>query len=118
MIFKTNETIYTQIADYLKRQIFSEKYKKGEKLPPIRELAITTKVNPNTIVRVYQELSEEGIIYTDSTNGKFVTEDINFLNDCKNNYIREKMKKLIEDVKECNFDKKEMIKLLEELLNG
>ena len=53
--------------------------------PGFRELALTARVNPNTMQKALVELEEEGLVYTERTNGKFVT---------KNKELIEKMKKL------------------------
>ena len=90
MNFKNNETIYSQIAEYVKKKIFSGEYACGARLPAIRDFAQICQVNPNTIVRVYLQLSEEGLIYTDSTNGKYVTLDAAFVKKRGKNSSKEK----------------------------
>ena len=75
MEFKSNQTIASQIADFVKREIFSGRYEPGQKVPPIREFAAFCCVNPNTVVKVYAQLEAERLIYTDSTLGKFVNPD-------------------------------------------
>ena len=72
---KSDRPIYTQLLEELKRRIVSGYYKPGEKLMPVRELAQEAKVNPNTMQKALVELEELGLIYTERTNGKFVTED-------------------------------------------
>ena len=62
MYFKGNETIYSQIAEKIKKKIFSGEYPCGARLPAIRDLAVACQVNPNTVVRVYQQLSEEELV--------------------------------------------------------
>ena len=64
MNFKSNETIWSQIIEYVKKKIFSGAFACGQRLPAIRDFAVTCRVNPNTVVRVYAQLEEEGLIYT------------------------------------------------------
>ena len=59
MEFKSNQTIASQIADFVKREIFSGRYEPGQKVPPIREFAAFCCVNPNTVVKVYAQLEAE-----------------------------------------------------------
>lgn len=73
MEFKSNQTIASQIADFVKREIFSGRYEPGQKVPPIREFAAFCCVNPNTVVKVYAQLEAERLIYTDSTLGSSST---------------------------------------------
>ncbi len=60
MNFKSNETIWSQIIEYVKKKIFSGAFACGQRLPAIRDFAVTCRVNPNTVVRVYAQLEEEG----------------------------------------------------------
>ena len=59
---------------------------KSSCIPSVRELALTYKVNPNTMQKALIELEENGLIKTERTNGKFVTEDENIINKIKNDY--------------------------------
>ena len=75
-----------QIVSEIKKQIVSGKLVPGERIPSVRELALTYKVNPNTMQKALIELEENGLIKTERTNGKFVTEDENIINKIKNDY--------------------------------
>ena len=75
-----------QIVSEIKKQIISGKLIPGERIPSVRELALTYKVNPNTMQKALIELEENGLIKTERTNGKFVTEDENIINKIKNDY--------------------------------
>ena len=68
--FQADQPIYTQLVARLQQQIVSGVYPPGSKLPSVRELA-----NPNTVQRAFAELERAGLIYTQRTAGKFVTED-------------------------------------------
>lgn len=67
--------IYTQIVDGFKREIFRGALAPGEKVPPVRELALELGVNPNTLQRAMVELEREGLLYAERTSGRFVTSD-------------------------------------------
>lgn len=75
MKFEENMPIYIQIMNYIKRRIITQEYKKGDKLPSVRELAEAIKVNPNTVQRAYQELEREEVAYTQRGMGRYITED-------------------------------------------
>ena len=85
-VFNNSVPIYLQIVSEIKKQIVSGKLIPGERIPSIRELALTYKVNPNTMQKALIELEENGLIKTERTNGKFVTEDENIINKIKNDY--------------------------------
>ena len=67
--------IYTQIVEGFKREICSGALKPGERVMPVRELALKLGVNPNTLQRALSELEREGLLYTERTAGRFVTQD-------------------------------------------
>lgn len=77
MIWKVDGTLplYIGLAAELRTAIIRGIYKKGEKLPGVRELAFDAKVNPNTMQRALLELERECLIRTKGTAGKFITED-------------------------------------------
>lgn len=85
-VFNNSVLIYLQIVSEIKKQIISGKLIPGERIPSVRELALTYKVNPNTMQKALIELEENGLIKTERTNGKFVTEDENIINKIKNDY--------------------------------
>ena len=72
-IFDNERPIYLQLVEMYKIEIVSGKLEAGEKLPSVRELALQTKVNPNTMQKAINELEELNLIYTERTNGKYVT---------------------------------------------
>lgn len=118
MNFKNNETIYSQIAEYVKKKIFSGEYACGARLPAIRDFAQICQVNPNTIVRVYLQLSEEGLIYTDSTNGKYVTLDAAFVKKKREEFLEGKTERLVMEVKEAGMAEKEFLDLAGRIYRG
>ena len=84
--FDNNIPIYIQLVDIVRVDIVSGKLSVGSRLPSVRELAFYYKVNPNTMQKALVELENEKLIYTERTNGKFVTEDENIINKIKNDY--------------------------------
>ena len=73
--FDNNIPIYIQLLEYLKIYLISGVFKSGEKLPSVRDFATTFKVNPNTMQKALAELESMKLIYTERTNGKYVTKD-------------------------------------------
>lgn len=98
MQFKPNETINSQLNDWIQRRIFCGYYAAGARLPSIRDLAVELKVNPNTVAKAYTELESTGLIYSESTNGKFVTSDAALVEKMKNEYIKQLVKDFLSSV--------------------
>lgn len=75
MEFKENPAIYIQIAEYVCEQILLKKWKLGDKIISIRELAVQMEVNPNTVQRAYDFLQQRDIITNKRGIGYFIEED-------------------------------------------
>ena len=73
--FDDNLPIYLQIIRILKYELARGKYQPGEKLPAVRELAMTAGVNPNTMQKALAELERDGLVKSQRTAGRFVTDD-------------------------------------------
>ena len=75
MNFKDKEAIYLQIADYVSEHITLGKWLPEEKVPSVRDLAGELQVNPNTVMRTYEYLQNQEIIFNKRGLGLFVTAD-------------------------------------------
>ena len=75
MEFKENPAIYIQIAEYVCEQILLKKWKIGEKIISIRELAAEIEVNPNTVQRAYDLLQHQSIITNKRGIGYFIEDE-------------------------------------------
>ena len=114
-VFDNNLPIYIQLVEQLKIYILSEKLKLGEKLPSVRELAFLSKANPNTVQKALMELEEMRLIYTERTNGKFVTKDKKIIMKLKEKYARDLTKKYFEGMEKIGFSKNDAMNYLEKL---
>ncbi|NCA67458.1 MAG: GntR family transcriptional regulator [Clostridia bacterium] len=114
MQFKQNETIYTQIEKYLKKRIFTGECAPGERLPAIREFAVLMKVNPNTIVKVYADLEQEELIFSERTNGKFVTDNIELLRVEKSKFIQNEVRDFLSSIKDMTENEQDIINYIRE----
>ena len=75
MQFRESIAIYLQIADYICERILLKQWKAGERIPAVRELAVQLEVNPNTVMRTYEFLQGQNIIYNQRGIGYFVSQD-------------------------------------------
>lgn len=112
MNFDNNIPIYLQIVDELKIYIISGKLKPGDRLLSVREYAIFFKVNPNTMQKALTELENLELIYTERTNGKFVTNDKNLITLLKKNYAKDIIKNYFTDMNNIGIKKEEAIKYI------
>ena len=79
--FRNDQPIYSQLTQRLTEAIVSGIYAPGEKLPSVRELAVEAGVNPNTVQRALSELERDGLVFSQRTAGRFVTENENMIAD-------------------------------------
>lgn len=78
MEYSDLKPIYLQIVDTLFETILNEELTAGKRIPSVREMAITMGVNPNTLMRAYAYLEEQGIISMSRGVGYFLCEDARF----------------------------------------
>lgn len=100
---KSGGAIYRQITDYFYYEIASGRITKGDKIDSIRSLALTFKVNPNTVQKALQELEREGLLVTDSTNGKYVTQDEDRIKILRHDLLTNLSEDMVEKAKGLNI---------------
>lgn len=113
--FDNNTPIYIQLVEQLKIDIISGKLMPGERLLSVREFALKLKVNPNTMQKALQELEELKLIYTERTNGKYVTDDEVLISVFKKKHALELSNKYFLGMEDIGFDKNSTIEYLKSL---
>jgi len=78
--FDNARPIFEQIAEALRHDILNGKPPPGGRITPVREMALQYGVNPNTLQRTLTLLEDEGLLYTERTSGRFVTQDESVIN--------------------------------------
>lgn len=106
--------IYRQIIDYFELEIASGSLEPGEKIDSIRNLAQQFKVNPNTVQKALLELERDNYIYTDRTNGKFVTENEEIITGLKKMLIEKFATEFIKGISRLGFTKEEVLHMVSE----
>lgn len=116
--FDDKVPIYIQVMNFIKLDIVTKKLLGGDKLPSVRELSASLKVNPNTIQRTYQELEREGITYTQRGMGTFVSEDEELIIKLKKEMAEETINSFLGGMKNLGFTTKEILEIIEEKTKG
>ncbi len=114
-IFDNDRPIYMQLVEKIRIEIVSGKLQSGERLPSVRELALIAKVNPNTMQKALVELEEQGLVYTERTNGKFVTKDQKKIEMLQKELAKEKVEHFLEDMKNIGIPYEQALTYLQEL---
>ena len=82
--------IYSQLMERITFDIISGIYPPGSQLPSVRALAQDAGVNPNTMQKAMAELERTGLIYSQRTSGRFITEDLGMIDKTKKNMFHVK----------------------------
>ena len=118
MEFRENQAIYLQIAEYVCEQILLKKWKLGEKIISIRELAISMQVTPNTVQRAYDFLQQREIITNKRGIGYFTEEDAlqRILDFRREQFIANELPVFFRNMYLLNMDFKEVKSLFEQFI--
>ena len=112
--FNNDMPIYTQLVDKIKLSIVSGQLTPGEKLSTVRDLAAEAKVNPNTMQRAFQELEREGLVFSQRSSGRYVTEDVEIIMEAKKAMARQYVQSFMKSMEQLGYTGEEILRLLEE----
>ena len=110
--FSNDAPIYTQLIQQVKVGIVTGAFPPGERLPSVRDLATEAGVNPNTMQRALAELERDGLVYSQRTAGRFVTEDNTMINTAKRSLAERHVKTFLEAMLRLGFQRDEIIDLI------
>ena len=116
--FQNTQPIYIQIMEMFKKKIATSELNPGQLLDPVRELAMTYQVNPNTVQRALSELEREGLVYSERTTGRYVTQDMALIQSLHQSLFNEATDCFIEAVKTLRIDSDTAIKTVTDRLKG
>ena len=113
-IFRGDLPIYSQLVEQIKLRIVSGNLLPGVRLASVRDMAAEAGVNPNTMQRALQELEREGMVYSQRTAGRFVTEDMRVIEHAKKRFADEQIRSFLEAMRKLGYSREEILTLLEE----
>jgi len=114
--FSNDAPIYTQLIQQVKVGIVTGAFPPGERLPSVRDMATEAGVNPNTMQRALAELERDGLVYSQRTAGRFVTEDNTMINTAKRSLAERHVKTFLEAMLRLGFQREEIVRLIEQEL--
>lgn len=114
----SSRPIFIQLIEIIQLDIISGKYKPGGKLPSVRDLAAQAAVNPNTMQKALQELERSGLVFSQRTSGRFITEDTKMIEELKSTLAKEKIEQFLESMQQLGYQKEETIALMTDILKG
>ena len=106
--------IYLQIVNQVKYLVASGRLEPGEELPPIRALAETLVINPNTVARAYRELELAGVVVKRSTAGTYVAENpLPLARRQRLKIISQRVDALLAEARQLNIEIEDLIDLIQ-----
>jgi DNA-binding transcriptional regulator YhcF (GntR family) len=112
--FSNDAPIYTQLIQQIKVGIVAGVFPPGERLPSVRDLATEAGVNPNTMQRALAELERDGLVYSQRTAGRFVTEDKTMIQQAKRSLAERHIQVFLEAMSHLGFQREEILALLDQ----
>lgn len=110
--FRSDQPIYSQLTQRLTEAIVSGIYAPGEKLPSVRDLALEAGVNPNTVQRALADLERDGLVYSQRTAGRFVTENKNMIVNARLRLADERVAAFLRSMKTLGCGREDVISLI------
>ena len=116
--FDGGAPIYAQLIRQIKVGIVSGVFPPGERLPSVRDLATEAGVNPNTMQRALTELERDGLVYSQRTAGRFVTEDKDMINSAKRVLAEGQITAFLDAMTRLGYRREEVIEMLRQEAEG
>lgn len=114
--FSDDRPIYAQLMEQIQLKIISGVYKAGDKLPSVRDMAAEASVNPNTMQKALSELERTGLVFSQRTSGRFISEDNNMIKNMRDDLAKDQIEKFLSNMDKIGYSRKETISLLEDLV--
>ena len=105
--------IYSQLVEQIKLGIVSGQFPPGERLASVRDMAAEAGVNPNTLQRALQELEREGLVFSQRTSGRFVTEDTEAIRQVKEALAWERVGRFLSGMEQLGYDRETIVRLIQ-----
>lgn len=109
---QSDRPIYAQLVDQIQRIIVTGIFPAGSRLPSVRELAAEAAVNPNTMQRALVKLEEDGLLYTQRTSGRYVTEETERIMEVKRALAEELIQQFVENMNRLGYTREQSVELL------
>lgn len=110
--FDMSRPIYAQIVERLKAKILAGIYPPGGHLDSVRDMAAAAGVNPNTMQRALAELERTGLVYTQRTAGRFVTEDAAVIDSAKQELAHQQIGAFLHRMERMGYDREQTAQLV------
>ncbi len=104
--------IWSQLVEQIQLRIVTGRYPAGSRLPSVRELAADASVNPNTMQRALSQLEADGLVCSQRTSGRFVTEQEETIMELKKTLAKNLVRDFLTRIEALGYTAKEAVQLL------
>ena len=110
----SDRPIFVQIIEHLQIDIITGVYKPGDKLPSVRDLAAEAGVNPNTMQKALSDFESTGLVHSERTSGRFITNDDTLIKDLRKSLVDVQIEEFFKSMEKLGFTGEEILELVKE----
>lgn len=114
---KGDRPVYAQLVEIIGQKIIKNEFPPDSKLPSVRDLAAMAEVNPNTMQKALVELESEGLISSIRTTGKYVTNDVDLIENYRRKLAVRELGSFVGKMKDLGFEVEEIKQLVDKEVN-
>ncbi|MCL1988066.1 MAG: GntR family transcriptional regulator [Firmicutes bacterium] len=115
-IMDTATPIFMQVMQDILSKIARKDLKCGDKLPSVRDLAIEYNINPNTVQKAVEKLTEQGYLISYGTIGKRITQDNELIEGIKQNLPKNTTMQYIETMRRYGMELSEIPQYIQKII--
>lgn len=108
-----SQPIYEQVTQQIRNAIARGALQLGDKIPSVRELAQLLQINPNTVMRAYQELDRDGLIETRRGQGTFITTSKERVALVREMLLQQLVQDFINNVESLGYSKQDVLRWIQ-----
>lgn len=110
--------IYLQLMERIQHDIISGVYQPGDKLPSVRDLAVEAAVNPNTMQKALSELERCGLVYSQRTSGRFITDNTALIKKMQTDLAQEHICNFMQQMRKLGFSDDDTMEMIRDTVKG
>jgi len=114
--FDSNSPIYLQLVKLFTIRIAGGKWNPGDRVMSVRDLAVEFKVNPNTVQRALAELERDGLVYSERTSGRFITDEKEKILEAKSKLVDQEIEDFVRQMRQLGYSREQWLALVEETM--
>ena len=112
---RSDRPVYSQLIEQIQQRIICGEYPLGSRLPSVRDMATEAGVNPNTMQKALSELERTGLLYSQRTSGRFITEDRELMMTMRESLAKEQIKEFVEQMEKLGFTLQDIYAMLQKV---